>query len=155
LMNETNPTSPPITVGEYFLARARRFGRYEAISMRFREYAEKPECSFAQRSTSRLRKLIRIIAILATKGGAAATRSWRWASTLIARRVGKNVDAADMTADARDVGSTATNRPIAVRLYCPNCLAMHIGGPHLVHKCKHCGHEWLAANVPTIGVPNL
>jgi hypothetical protein len=57
-------------------------------------------------------------------------------------------------------------RPVALLLFCPNCLEQHIDAPdertpdwtnppHRSHLCHHCGHIWRPADVPTEGVAEL
>lgn len=61
-------------------------------------------------------------------------------------------------------------KPIDMVLHCPACLEQHIDGPepehhrfpaspepwdnppHRSHLCRHCGHIWRPADVPTNGV---
>lgn len=52
----------------------------------------------------------------------------------------------------------ATNEPIPMLLYCPECKARHIDEPpfdkkpHDTHSCQSCGLTWKPAKVNTVGV---
>jgi hypothetical protein len=50
------------------------------------------------------------------------------------------------------------NGPVKMLLDCPKCMKPHVDvkewatKQHKVHLCEFCGHEWMPANVATVGV---
>jgi hypothetical protein len=61
--------------------------------------------------------------------------------------------------------SEAMPEPIAMILYCPQCLKQHVdkpqplmkwtNPPHRSHQCQYCGCVWRPADVPTVGVERI
>lgn len=52
----------------------------------------------------------------------------------------------------------AVEKPVPMRLHCPECGELHIDigefatKPHHTHACQECGHVWRPAVVNTVGV---
>jgi hypothetical protein len=51
--------------------------------------------------------------------------------------------------------------PLRALLFCPRCRGQHVDRGawatklHRTHRCEHCGHEWIASSVRTVGVEAL
>lgn len=67
------------------------------------------------------------------------------------------VDALDQLKDAREIVNRL-ERPVHMRLTCPDCGVLHVDEgefetkPHHTHACQHCGAVWRPAIVHTVGV---
>jgi len=69
-----------------------------------------------------------------------------------------SADPALVGAAARALFDACKDKPIPMRLHCPECGTLHVdeglfaGKPHHTHACQHCGNVWRPAVVNTVGV---